>query len=137
MSRYINIFLNTEQTLEEVVELVSTSFNLNLEMQRDDDEIWYATANPRFYLDVGYHELENDKDKLFENYRYQIAIRPFKVVSEEDWERAVEQIGRPMYDKLKSLNRYPLMMTDDVDLKLDEYEPDDRRVAASVHSGRA
>jgi hypothetical protein len=123
MSRYINIFVEAEESFEEFVSRMASLLDLDLKPQRDDYDYWYSTANPRFYLDVTQHELENDEDKLFENYRYQIAIRPFKVVTEEDWEQAVEQIGQPVYDKLKTLDRYPLMMTDDVDVKLDEYEP--------------
>jgi hypothetical protein len=115
--------VDTDETLEGFAQQISSLLSLPLEFQRDQYDEWFAGVNPNFHLDLGGHDYDNDHDMLFENYRYDITIRPSNIVTDEDWQNAIEFIKTNVYEKLKATGRYSLMLTEQLGRKLDEYQP--------------
>jgi hypothetical protein len=123
MAKYIHIMVNTDENLEEFAQQVSSLLGLSLEFRHDQYDEWFTGVSPNFHIDLGVHDYDNDHDMLFENYRYDVTIRPSKIVTSEDWQNAIEFVKANVYEKLKATGRYSLMLTEQLGKKLDEYEP--------------
>lgn len=123
MARRLHIFVDSELNLEDFAKRVSELSGLELQLVADQYERWYEAQTPQFLLDLGDHSFDNDKDMNFENYRYDIRIKPLNITKEEDWQKSLETIVCPIYEKLKATDQYSLMLVDDLQAKLDEFKP--------------
>ena len=124
MSWSLGILVDVDESLEEFAKHVEDELAIRLERKSDAHSVWYDYDDPRIYLVVYEHELENDRDLRFEDYRYEIALWPERG---ENPERVQEQwrteLGPAMFEKLKATGRYDLMLVEEVQRKLAEYHP--------------
>jgi hypothetical protein len=78
-------------------------------------EIWYEFSDPHVALTVAEHDLRNDRDMKFEDYRYCIAVRGFN--SWEERKKWREEFAHVVFQKLKATQRYRLLMTDNIQMR--------------------
>jgi hypothetical protein len=66
---------------------------------------------------------ENDGDMNFGDYQYYVSVQAIGWKYPEEHDRILNESSRSIFEKLKATGRYPLMMTYDVQRKLDEFQP--------------
>jgi hypothetical protein len=69
----------------------------------------------------GGHDLETDKDMNFEDYQYQISIEG-ATNDAEVREQSLYDFAYTVFQKLRGLKKYNLMMTDDLQKKIAEFD---------------
>lgn len=89
-----------------------------------------AASEPFFeYRDTGLrailkkHHLSNDSDLDFENYHFELAVW---AESNWDWEASRQKcchFARCAFEKLKTTQKYRLILVEDVQKKLDSFDP--------------
>jgi hypothetical protein len=121
MSHGVQIFVAAHVTLEEFVQEIEALLGVELEIYSDDFTSYYEGRGPGVWFWVGDHTLENDRDLLFEDYKYEVSIEGVRNRAAEAREKALHDFAHSVYEKLKALQKYDLMLTDDVQVKLDEY----------------
>lgn len=124
MSWSLGIYADADEPLEEFAANVEGALAIRLERRSDAHSVWYDYDDPLFYLMIYEHELENDRDPRFEDYRYEIALWPKRGSHpEEVMERWRTVLAPAMFEKLKATGRYDLMLVEEVQRKLAEYHP--------------
>jgi hypothetical protein len=73
----------------------------------------------------------NDRGMNFEDYQYYIGVEAIGWKYPEDRDRILNESSRSIFEKLKATGRYPLMMTYDVQRKLDEFYPKPSEIISS------
>ncbi|HMN29523.1 MAG TPA: hypothetical protein PKE45_15340, partial [Caldilineaceae bacterium] len=73
-------------------------------------------------LSLGVHEFENDEDLNFEAYLYEIELWVFNVYAAKEREQHLAD-GAAVYQALRATEKYPLLLVDDLQVKLAEYSP--------------
>ena len=134
MSTDINIFVDSNESVEEFGKQVEHLLGLKLErdvakVHLDPRRYLYSYSDPeRQYwfgiIQLPRYYLVNDDDMLFETYTYQLQTTAFSLNPDEKWERS-KQLAQTIFDRFKSTGRYRLLMTKNLDLKLDQYDPPD------------
>lgn len=73
------------------------------------------------------HGFVNDRQLRFEDYRYDLGLWPHRDRREEEREKWRKELAPALFEKLKATNRYALMLTEGVEIKLDEFHPEGNR----------
>ncbi|HLO89491.1 MAG TPA: hypothetical protein VK203_31400 [Nostocaceae cyanobacterium] len=123
MSRSLDIFVASEMQIMDFVEQIESLLDIKLQLIRDEYESWYEYHDSNIHLILGGHEFENDRDMNFEDYRYLISIRARNIETEEEREKWRNDFTDKVFSKLKETQKYPLMLVDDVQTKLEEFFP--------------
>ena len=123
MSENMGIFIRTEKPLHELSKEVGELLGLKFEYQKDEYDEWYAVRTDDGLYDIGVHELDNDRDMNFEDYPYEVRFWINRDKEPEEREKLQREVGRRIYEALKSTKKYPLMYVFDAQRKLDEYSP--------------
>ncbi|MFN8496108.1 MAG: hypothetical protein U0350_51425 [Caldilineaceae bacterium] len=123
MSQSLDIFVDTDESLVGFVRELESLLNIKFEMVTTDYETWYEFANSEIVATVGGHDFENDCDIEFENYRYDIALRPINYETAAEWQERREKYANRIFDKLKATQRYQLLLVDNLQVKLAEFSP--------------
>lgn len=124
MSYHLGIFVDSDETLEQFAREVERVLDIPLEGRSDEYETWYEYDGPEVYLSVREHDLENNLDLRFEDYRYDIAIWPRRIPPiDETRRRWRTELAPALFEKFKATRRYPVMLVEGVQHKLAEYHP--------------
>lgn len=123
MSRSMHIFLDANCDLATLAKEIGRLLQLQWERRVDPYETWYEYADETKGLTLGVHEFENDQDMNFEAYRYDIELRVFHWNDPEEYEQTLTGLANTIYQKLQSIQKYPLMLVDDLQVKLGEFSP--------------
>jgi hypothetical protein len=123
MARYLNIFVDSMSEPEAFAGELESILGLPLTKVTDNEFIFYEYKDDLRWFDFGFHEQENDRDLRFEDYRYQIQVGSRRIGDWQVYEKVKEDFAREIYEKLKASHKYRLMLTDDVQIKLDEFAP--------------
>ena len=99
--------------------------NLKFAPVGESPEIYYRFTGENWWLEIGTHTFINDRDLDFENFSYLIEIGAYNVRSLEECSAVIEYYARYIFDELRALNKYRLMLTYGVQIKLDEFAPID------------
>jgi uncharacterized protein (DUF1697 family) len=122
MSDSINIFLQSKVSFDEVAKEIEALLSITFEFSSDIYSTRYEWADTHIaitlYTDVDY---DNDRDMLFEEYQYELEIRALNFRKPKDREEHMYKTAYAVFAQLKELHKYPLMMTYDLQEKLDEY----------------
>jgi hypothetical protein len=124
MSRSIDIFVDSQAPLGVFVREIELLLGVKLQRRSESGETWYEFRDPRIVLTIGEHDLENDRDMNFADYRYDFSVRALNVKTEEERKQWREEFARAAFEKLKATRRYPLMMVENLGVKLDEFRPE-------------
>lgn len=123
MSQTLDIFVEAETPLPVFVNELESLLGIKFEYVAADDETWYAFDNPEVALTVGAHPFENDQDLRFEDYRYDIEIRPLNYRTETEWRERREKYARLIFRALQSTQQYGLLLVDNLQTKVAEFSP--------------
>jgi hypothetical protein len=96
---------------------------LKLEFFSDGTDNWYEFRNSTITLTIGKHDFENDRDIKFEEYPYNLSIRALNISTEFDRKKWCNDFASYVFQKLKSTERYRLMLVDDLQVQLEEFVP--------------
>jgi len=123
MSTSIEIFVDSHAPLEDFALEIESLLGIPLERFSDEWETWYEFGDEHITLMVIAHEYENSQNIHFEDYRYDIEVRALNTQTEAECEKWRGDSARSIFQKLKELNKYPLMMVEDLGVKLDQFDP--------------
>ncbi|HEV2661834.1 MAG TPA: hypothetical protein VGU68_14595 [Ktedonobacteraceae bacterium] len=121
MSRQMHIFVDTEESLEDFIQMLESLLGMSAHLHSEDREVWYELQNASMFFSVGTHEYVNDRDMLFESYLYDIEMSVTDIKDGEERLRRLKQVARSLFDTLKQSQHYQLMLVDDLQVKLDEF----------------
>ncbi len=124
MSRSIDIFADAKAPLGIFMREIETVLGFKLQRVDEGGETWYEFRNPRIVLTVGEHDFETDRDMNFADYRYNLSVRALNINTEKERKQWREEFARAVFEKLKATRRYPLMMVENLGVKLDEFRPE-------------
>jgi hypothetical protein len=126
MSKYMEIFVNTDETLADLVKTMERLLNMTATQTFHDDHDIFVFSDDQMYLDIlEARDFENDRDMQFEEYPYYISIRGryIEKLHRNDpegpirWQRAFAQ---DLYERIKALGKHDLLLTRDLQEKLAE-----------------
>ncbi len=116
--------VDADVSLEQLAEEAARAWDLELQHKWNGWEDLYRCAAPDVYIIVSKNDLETDPNVPFGEYRYNIALWPRLVPQPDEakdhWKRSR---GHAMLEKLKAAGRYRLMLTDDVNSVITEFDP--------------
>ena len=124
MTRGLDIMVGTDLSLEALVQDLNRLWHMAAQPASDEFDTWYEYTDEDTYITIGTHEFVNDRDMHFEDYRYHIGFWPRWRDSPDEVERWRQERVPALYDILKEAGRYRLLFVDDVQRKLDEYNPE-------------
>ncbi len=120
MSTYHHVFLAPIHSTseEELAARLGEDLGLRFDRQPSDYADYVATEDDVAF-DLGSHDFESDRGMAFEEFPYVITIRRIGTDVGSQQARA-----RQVFERLRDGNRYRLMLTEDLQRRLGEYEPD-------------
>ena len=136
MSYHLSILIHTEEPLDRLAQELEQLLQISLKRKADEYDAWYEHDNDDVYLIVAEHELENDRELRFEDYRYDLALWPKRRPGVEQYNKKWrDDLAPAIFNKLKATGRYDLMLVEGVQTKLDEFHR--RHPAVAAFDGRA
>ena len=123
MSRTLDIFVDFPQEIEYLIKELELILALKFELVSDGIDNWYEFRNSTITLTIGKHDFENDHDIKFEEYPYNLSIRSRNISNEFERKKWCDDFASYVFQKLKSTERYRLMLVDDLQMKLEEFAP--------------
>jgi hypothetical protein len=123
MVRSIDLLVDTDAPLDDFAQELESLLALKLESHCDDLDTWYEARTQKVMLTVGEHDFETDRDMAFGEYRYHISIRALDFGDTAEPKEWSDKFARQLFQKLKAMGKYALMLTDDLQVKLEEYRP--------------
>ncbi|MEZ4668701.1 MAG: hypothetical protein R3E39_12385 [Anaerolineae bacterium] len=124
MSRNINIFVQTDEDENVFVSKLEGELGIQFEVKHNSFGTLYSFFDSNYrWCEVGKHSLVNDRNMLFENYQYQIEIGVSNSGSATEREQALLEYAKTIFDRLRATRLYRIMLVEDVQIKIDEYDP--------------
>ena len=123
MSRTLDIFVDFPHKIEYLIKELELILALKFELVSDGIDNWYEFSNSTITLTIGKHDFENDHDIKFEEYPYNLSIRALNISTEFDRQKWCDDFASYVFQKLKSTERYRLMLVDDLQVQLEEFVP--------------
>ena len=125
MSRSMDIFIAADITLTTMASELETILGLKLYEVSNEGETWYEHKTSAILLQLSEHHFGADQGLNFREYRHHISIYPGTrdQRTEEDWVNWREAQVTPVFERLKSTGKYRLMMVDDLQVLLSQYDP--------------
>jgi hypothetical protein len=124
MSKSLDIFIESEVPIEVFVKEMETLLGVKLQPISDDEEIFYEFRDPQIVLSVGTHDFVNDRDMNFEDYHYDLSVRALNISAEANRKKWREKFAGTVFQKLKASRKYPLMLVEDIQVKLEAFRPE-------------
>jgi hypothetical protein len=138
MSVAIQIFVGFKSPLfEDFCKEMETSLDIAFRFAPDPggDNVfdYYLFTNEHRYITLSTtgEGFENDKNMNFGDYQYYVNVQAIGWKYPEEHDRILNESSRSIFEELKATGRYPLMMTYDVQRKLDEFYPQPSETVSS------
>ncbi|WP_143308555.1 hypothetical protein [Candidatus Entotheonella palauensis] len=112
MARTRDIFIASGLPMEIFTKEVALLLDIELQLQSDREEMFSEFRDQHIVLTLGTHEMENDREMHFEDYRYHISIRALNIKNEQQRTKWCQEFADTVYKKLKATRKYPLMLVD-------------------------
>lgn len=113
--RRSQLFIQSDQPLDQLKDELSAILSLDFAWDASDECWWAVGARGQVELLLYVHDFESETDLPFEEYRYVLRVADAR----DDHTKLTRQFFR----KLSSANRWRLLMTNDLQVRLDEFEP--------------
>jgi hypothetical protein len=117
------LFILSKAPLEDIVKELETLLKLPAQRFSDEYEIWYVLHDDHTLYSVGDQEYVNDNDVHFEDYQYDIEVQATNIKDADERARHLEDAAYQLFNLLKQTKKYPLMLVDNLQIKLDEFYP--------------
>ena len=124
MARSMDIFVGLEVPIKIFVKEIETVLGIKLQRISDGDEVCYEFQNAHIIFTVGMHNFVNDRDMNFEDYHYHLSVLAPNIGDGADPKKWRDEFARKVFQKLKAGRRYPLMLVEDVQVKLETFCPE-------------
>ncbi len=126
-----NIFIDSELSPEELLVWVESILGITFlpltgqEKTLDPELVFakYSDATSPLSLNIGFHYFDEDRQMDFPSYRYDIEVRLHGDEYSLERESLTLQFGKQIFDKLKTTRRYRLMLTQEVQVLVEKYDP--------------
>jgi hypothetical protein len=133
-SRRVRIFVACKDSVSEFIQQIEpvlgfqmTSNEGNVLGLRATRELLYVYSDSKNHYGLSIRRqnyLINDDDLNFEDYDYEIRCYAEEIENNLSEElRIADEFARIIFNRLKSMNQFRLMLVDDIDEKLDEFYP--------------
>src|SRR5258708_22072026 len=119
----ISICVDVSETIEALAQELETLLGIKFERPDDNPYIHYQISFDQIFLTLGTHSLVNDRDLLFEDYPFEIEMSTYGFYDWEESERRLKGFSIMLFNKLRDQRKYGLLMVNNVDIKLDEFRP--------------
>jgi predicted HTH domain antitoxin len=124
MPDFIDILVDTEQPLQAFVYELEQILHISFEKwsELDADLEGYESSDELYTIGITTHEYVNERDLRFEEYRYDVGI---EAKYRESWEKTSEEwraFAQHIFDKLKATGKYRLLMVENLQRKLDQFD---------------
>lgn len=123
MSRSVNIFIDTDLSLGKIVSHIEMLIGVKLDQYDDDGDLYFEYKDSPMYLTFGAHDFLNDRDMNFEDYVFMLDVRAIGIHNAEERISQQKIMGQEIYNKLKGTSNFKLMLVDDVQKKIEEFNP--------------
>jgi len=123
MSQSMDIFVDADEPITTFVLELESLLDVKFQLRTREGEIWYEYDSSKLVLTVGEHEFENDGGLNFEDYRYNIALWPINYKTEAEWHKTRNDAAYRIFQQLKAVQKYHLLLVDDVQVRLAEFSP--------------
>lgn len=125
MPDFIDILVDTEQPLQTFVHELEQLLQVSFEKwsEPDADLEGYEFSDEMYTIGITTHEYVNERDLLFEEYRYDIGIEAKYHESCEKTNEEWRAFAQHIFDKLKITGKYRLLMVENLQRKLDQFDP--------------
>lgn len=124
MSWSIDLFVDAHEPLPQFVRDVEVACDIKFTKFCSDEGERYEYHAPHGVVCLwDDHALENDRDLNFADYRYEINVRPYRTT---DWGRdqqAGYELAARLFEQLKATGRYRLMLVEELQKRLQVFEP--------------
>jgi hypothetical protein len=124
MSTATDIFVDSHESLEDFVGELESLLNIKAKRFSRGEDIWYELKGERTLLIVVEHDLVNDSGMNFEDYRYEVEVSAINIIKDPDerlkWQN---EAARMVFNKLKEMGKYPILLVDNLQVKLDAFHP--------------
>jgi len=123
------VFLAASDPLEQIVDHIAAVMRVPFHPCTPADAHCYEARTPSTHITIfGDHGFENDRDMPFEDYPYAIEIRALRDRHLATNVKQTEQWATRLFEQLKAMDRYSLLLVWDVQQKLQEHHPSSRAV---------
>jgi hypothetical protein len=122
----IHLFVDGSPSLHDLAKQLIELLSLPLQ-EFEEEEEHYFQYDDGCYLCVTLRKnsgLENDRDMNFEDFAYELQIRARRISDWEAAQKACLELGQIIFEKLKKLQRYRLMLTRQLGTKLASFSPE-------------
>jgi hypothetical protein len=124
MSWSVDLFVDAKVPLQQFVREVELICGVQFMKFRSDDRERYEYRDPRGVVCLwDDHGLENDRGINFEDYRYEMNVRPYRTTHWEKDQRAGYELASRLFEQLKSTSRYRLMLVEELQNRLQVFDP--------------
>jgi len=124
MSWSVDLFIDAHESLPQLVRDVEAACNVKFTRLCADTGERYEYRDPLGVVCLwDEHELENDRGLNFEDYRYEMNVRPYRTT---DWardQRAAYELTARLFERLKTTGRYRLLLVEELQKRLQEFDP--------------
>lgn len=123
MTRSIDIFVKDDRPVRELAEELESLLKITLSAIEGIQETYYQFNNQKVEMTLGEHSFDNDKEMNFENYSYHISVRALNIGTGEDRMKWCNEFAGFVFKQLKINQKNQLMLVDDLQVKLEEFYP--------------
>lgn len=125
MSEDLSIFIQASVPLEVLAQELAEVLSVTWQPVQDEYVAFRALRPDQHWsLDLGTHALEDDGNLDFTAYPYQVDIHTINIREADPLEQTREQAAYIVFERLKALGKYALMLVEDVQIKRDVYNPE-------------
>lgn len=131
MAETVDIFIQTDLAYEDLVRAIERQLGITFIYVPDAHGPYYAYLNDQVQvLVLDGMGFDNDRDMHFADYQYFVSVGFVRRRGDiEQFLRERDQFARFVFEKLKATGRFGLLMTLEMQLKLDEFHPRHPNVA--------
>jgi hypothetical protein len=123
----INIFVSYELSMNDFVKEMESLLEVDFQHVSDQDssdfDRYEFSSETLLMILTKAIDFENDRDMNFEDYQYHISISVLRFSNEQDLEQVRNDFARFVFERLKATGQYHMMMTYNLQRKLNEFCP--------------
>jgi hypothetical protein len=133
MTWSINLFIDTPVSIDDLSKELDLLLGISLSKDRSDinstlpGDMYTYSQHYCFLTLVNEHGLENDRDMNFEDFAYELDVSVLTGQHPELSRQKCLEFASAAFNKLKETRKYKLMLTMDVQSRIDYFDPDSIR----------